>query len=83
MPEARGEIGLDCPSSLPVGETLLLVDWMTWFDRMAGEHPRCDEYLGLTLAEVTQQVDSKHMRIVDTNEAEASAAGRTITGIHV
>jgi hypothetical protein len=55
------------------------VDWMEWFDRMAGEHPKCDEYLGLTLAEVKQRVDSQHLRIMDANEAEAAAeAGRRL-----
>lgn len=52
---------------------------MEWFDRMTGEHPRCDEYLGLTVAEVRQSVDSQHLRIMDTNEAEAAAeAGRRL-----
>jgi len=48
---------------------------MEWLDR----HPSCDEYVGLTLAEVRQQVDSQHLRVMDMNEVEAAAdAGRTV-----
>ena len=31
------------------------MDWPGWFARIAGDHPRCPEHLGLTAAEVSKQ----------------------------
>jgi hypothetical protein len=58
------------------------VDWIDWFDRMAGGSPRCREFVGLSLAEVRSQVDSFQLRIVDAEEAEAAAAAGTIQVFH-
>jgi hypothetical protein len=41
---------------------------------MAGNHPRCDEFVGLPVAEVSLRVSRFNLRIVDVEEEEAAAA---------
>jgi len=48
---------------------------MAWFDQQAGRHPRCNQYLGLTVAEVRLQVNDQDLRIIDTRVVE-TAGGR-------
>jgi hypothetical protein len=55
------------------------VDWVEWFDQMAGEHPRCPEYVGLSVVEVTEQVGSQGLRIIDTNQVETSGGRMFLT----
>ena len=58
------------------------MDWIEWFDRMAGEHPRCDEFVGLPLAQVSLQVNSLNLRVVDAEESEAATAAGKISVFH-
>jgi hypothetical protein len=52
------------------------VDWIEWFDRMARGHPRCDEYIGMTVAGVREQVDIVDLRVIDADEVEGRKGGR-------
>ena len=52
------------------------MDWTEWFSHMAGEHPRCPEYLGLTIAEVTEHLAPHELRVIDADRIESSE-GRT------
>ena len=52
------------------------MDWIEWFDRMAREHPRCDEYIGMTVAGVREQVDIVDLRVIDADEIEGREGGR-------
>jgi hypothetical protein len=50
------------------------IDWLPWFDTIAREHPRRNEYVGLMLADVATQIGNSHpLRVIDTNVAEAAA----------
>jgi hypothetical protein len=55
-----------------VSGTLRLVDLIAWFNKQASERPRCDEYVGLTVQEVTERVGAEHLRVVDTDQATAT-----------
>jgi hypothetical protein len=55
-----------------IGGTLVPMDWIVWFNERAGRHPRCDEYVGLSVTEVTQRVGAEHLRILDTNDVQVS-----------
>ncbi len=58
------------------------VDWVAWFDRVAGGSPRCDEYIGLLVPEISSQVGRGNLRVVDIEENEASAAAGVIRVFH-
>jgi hypothetical protein len=49
---------------------------------MAGEHPRCDEFVGLSQAQVSLQVNSFNLRVVDAEASEAAAAAGKIGVFH-
>ena len=48
------------------------MDWPGWYARMAGDHPRRPEYLGLAAAEASKQVRSQRLRVIDTDQIEPS-----------
>ncbi len=49
---------------------------------MAGDHPRCDQFVGLPLAEVSSQVPNFNLRVVDAEESEAAASAGKIRVFH-
>jgi hypothetical protein len=48
------------------------IDWLGWFDTMAKDQPRRNEYVGLTLADVVAQIgNGQPFRVIDINAVES------------
>jgi hypothetical protein len=58
-------------------------DWLGWFDAIARDHPRRNELVGFSLADVVAQIGNSHgLRVIDINAAETAATSGQITSLH-